>query len=228
MKTLAMKILSLLMVMGCLQTGQAQDFKQAIVELQQVLKVKRMHVVMDISVFENAKSTTPLYQGKAEVYRDSSNYLYHYNGIDFLMNNACLLMVDKNEKKIMYRKRNPKTDGDLPRQVLFDIDSVLQLYRDSHYLGRENGIDHYHLSQKNTLISEIDLYVDSATKMTRKIQYVYTNRQVVRIHFDEFSIDPQFKNDEFAEHRYITIEKGKVVGINNFKGYQVSETTVSN
>ena len=80
-----MKTKSIFVIAYCLlPTVYAQDFKQALLDMYQTIKeTKRMHIVMDISVFENTHSTTPYYHDKAEVNRDSNSYLYHYNNMDF-------------------------------------------------------------------------------------------------------------------------------------------------
>ena len=209
----------------CLAFAAAgQDFKQALSDMHKTFsEAKRMHIVMDISVFENVNSTTPFYHDKAEVKRDSNNYLYHYSNMDFLMNDQFIVIVDKTEKEIMCSRRDTGSENDFNKQFSFNIDSIFSLFENPKHISREKDIDHYRVFQKNNSITQVDLFINSVSHLIQKTQYLYDNGQFVSIHFDQFDIHPKFKDEEFEEGLYFSKLNGKYQLAEKFKDFKISD-----
>jgi len=200
-----------------------QDFKQAVLDMQQLLKdAKQMRIVMDVNVYESEKKRSLLYHDKIEVNKDMDNYLYHYGNNDFLMNKDYVMMVDKNEKEIMLRKRDVKSERELQRKISFNIDSLLSLYDEApQYVATENNSDHFLVHQRGSEVTKIDLYISRYTHLIQRMDYSYRTGQYVTIQFNEFDLQPKFPENKFGESNYVQHVKGEIYPTGVYKTFRL-------
>ena len=98
----------LLLIAGLLtavQTGFAQDFKEALEELQiGIREAKHLRLKMDIKVFESQDTSEVYYQQITKLCKSADSYLYIFGESEILQTNAFLLMIDHEQKEIVMRK----------------------------------------------------------------------------------------------------------------------------
>lgn len=204
-----------------------ETFKKVILKMQEEYKnMDKLHLIMSIEVFENATATKPYYNEVADIKRDKNNYLYTFAGQEMLMNDKYLLMVDRAEKEIFCNKRNLKSEQNTFKDAFqVNIDSLLNFYGETKYLGKKEQLDHFQLFQKTGQVSRIDLFIDSFTGLLKRIDYAYNDDQFVKIEFKVFDRAPQFNTAVFDERNYIVIQKEKLTASEKFKGYRLSEVS---
>src|SRR5688572_29154043 len=108
----------LLMVLAGLSfLTQAQDightdFRELMTSLRKHYEsVSKMHVIMQVSVFESATSTTPFFKERVEVRKDRHLYLSQLSSFDMLMNDKYLVVVDKDGREIVVSHRNVESEA---------------------------------------------------------------------------------------------------------------------
>ncbi len=202
----------------------AQNLNQALQDLRkQYTQSDQLWIVMQIQAFQQPQSEVAYYHEKAEIKKNGNNYLYHFGGTEMLMNAKYLIVVDKNATEIVVSKRNTKTEAEFKDLAQVNIDSLLTFYDNPEYLGRTKSIDHYRVFQKKGAIHQVDLWINSQTKLLKKIEYQYQNKQRVVISFDLFDIHPVFPIHAFAETHYVIMEKGKIKSAAPYKNYSIVE-----
>ena len=210
----------------CAGNVKAQDFKKAIENLQESYKnIDKVHVVMDIQAFEDSLSITPYYSERAEIKRDGKDYLYHFGNNEMLMNHHYLIVVDKSAREIVCSKRDIKGEDKFFDQdpIKMNMDSLLNLYSDPHYIGSKDNIDHYKIFQKKGVITQIDMMIDTKENVLRGIEYNYEDGQHVKIVFEAFDKHPEFKADTFDDRAFMVFVKGKLKTAPAYSQYSIME-----
>lgn len=214
-------------VLLLLLSGQlmAQDLKQALVKMRTLYEQSdKFHIVMRIQAFEHDQVATPYYDEKAEVMRSGDNYISRFGGNDMLMNETYFLMVDKRAHEIVCSPRNLKAERDTFKDLVkMSLDSILSLYHEPRYLGRNNKTDQYEIIQKRGPINLIGLSINSETNILSEMKYHYRDKQVVAITFEIFDVRPVFATGTFDEAQYIAKAKGKTMPAPAFRKYTITD-----
>jgi len=205
----------------------AQDLKQALQRMREVYEESdKFHVVMRVEAFESKQAAAPYYNEKADVKRAGDNYLSRLSGNDMLMNERCFVMVDKDAREITYNVRSLKAERETYKDLVrLSLDSILSLYNEPRYLGRNNGMDQFEITQKKGPIGLIGLTINLQTAILSEMIYHYRNGQYVKITFEIFDTHPEFPADTFDEGRYIARAKGRTVAAPAFKQYTVTDAS---
>ena len=209
----------------CFQAA-AQDFKEAIGKMRQdYAKLEKLHVVMTIKAFEDSLSTQPFYSERADVKKDGKNYAYHFGNIQMLMNMKYLIVVDQNAHEIVVSRRDVKSEENfLGKDPLkMNMDSLFNLNSEPHYLGKINAVQRYKITQKKGPIKQVDMQIRTSDNVLHSIAYLYKDGQYVKITFEVFEKQPEFKANTFDESVYITRAKGKLSASQNYIRYNVLE-----
>ncbi len=205
-------------------TGDAREnFRNAILRMQDKYKdLNKLHLIMSIEVSDSA-SAKPYLSEVADIKRDGNNYLYKFAGQEMLMNDKYLLMVDRTSKHIFCNERAQGDEiGRLDDPFIVNTDSLLQFYGEIVYASRTEGADHYRLYQKMGPVDQVDLFIDSASGLLKRIDYLFDDRQYVKIDFKVFNMNPSFGAEVFSEGNYLTVSKNTLVTTEPFAGYHIS------
>jgi hypothetical protein len=206
-----------------LNASADQDFKSIMLEMKKNYeKMEKVHIVMNVRVFEKSSSNTPLYQDQVEVHKNNRNYLCHMNGMDMLMNEKYILITDKVTREMILSMRDVKEEKKLFKDpVSISMDSLFSLYGKTQRIGKEGQWDHFRILLKKGGIENVDLYLDPANQVFHKIEYHYNDKQLASIEFKVFDIQAQFESAVFDEQNYITITKETIQPSKNFLGYKI-------
>jgi hypothetical protein len=217
------KFLPIAMLCLCMsQPGNGQDFKRLVTELRKKYEsADKLHVVMDIQVFENSKTTTPYFTEHADIKREGTDYRYQMQSNELLMNDQYLVMVDRNSKEILCSRRDRQAEAGLPDPFKMNIDSMFNIIGQPKFIGKSEGRDHYRLSQTEGLLEQIDLFVNTDKSFMQQIEYRYRDGQVASIKINVFDIAPQFASGTFNETYYVLRENGKFTTSAAYRGYRI-------
>src|SRR5688572_26117027 len=181
-KTKFLPLVGYMLLICICQQVNAQSFSHLVSELRKKYETAdKLHVVMDIVVFESNTATTPYFSEHADIKRDGTNYKYQMESNELLMNNQFLIMVDKNTKEILFGTRDLQTEAQLPDPFKMNIDSIFNIIGQPQFVSNSGGRDHYKFSQPEGLIAQIDLFFNTEKKFMEEIKYLYREGQVASI-----------------------------------------------
>lgn len=203
--------------------SHSQDLKQVLEKMhRQYQHATKLHVVMKIAVFVDTVGTKPFYSDKAEIKKDGMNYYYSLNTNEMLMNDNYLVVVDKESKEILLSRRDKKAEMSEENIFKMTLDSALNFYDETKYVGKNGNTEHFRLVPKAGQIKLIDLFINNQTNLLEKIEYYYEEGQHAVIEFSMFSVAPVFEAKEFSENRYIREVNGKWIPGSEYKMYKIS------
>jgi hypothetical protein len=204
------QVMVMLILLALPLAGSAQGVKERLAEIQRTnAAVNRVHMVMNIEVFQSNESATPFYKERAEIKRDLDNLRTNFSGIEMLKNEKCLVMINRNQKQILYTKRTPETEKQYNLPMGFDLDSLIRTQEVPVLVNSEGSVDQLRFKQRIGPIGTLDLFIDSQNHINR-MDYFYNTGQHVIIRFEVFNTEPVFDSTVFFENNFIVVEKGKV------------------
>lgn len=207
-------------------SAQAQNFKQAMLNLQAAYdNSERLRVVMDIRVFEDSLAKSLLYSDHADIKRDGRNYLYQFTNTEMLMNGKYMVMVDKSSREIVCSKRDVKGEDKFfgKDPIRMNIDSLMNRFNNTHFIGKTGLFERYRIVQKKGVIRVIDMTIDTQNNRLVNIRYFYRDGQYAAIDFEVFDKQPAFEATAFSEDAYVIHEKGKLRPSTLYSRYTVEE-----
>lgn len=201
---------------------QAQDFKESLLKVKKIFsESERMMLAMTIKAVDRNSSNKVLFTQKAVVYRDSAKYHSQFNGMEIMLNEHYLVVVNHPIKQIHYTPNTSKDQAPATNQLLnLNMDSLLNAYGKVLYVGRANGLDHYEINHGRGNITKTDIYF-SDSGMLKKIIYEYLNDLQVDITVDTFSDHPSWSNDMFQESKYWVDQGGELKTTPPFANYKL-------
>jgi hypothetical protein len=203
-------------------TVSGQDFQAVMKEVHARYRdAQKVHVVMNIKVFESQDATTPFFSDQAIVKRDGENYFYHLTSNEFLMNERYLIMVDNASRTISCDSRANNNKADWKDPMKMNLDSMLSAIGKPRYMGRTADGDHYKLAQKGSMVEEVNLYLHPEQQYMKKIEYRYREGQKVVIDVSLFDTNPTFNNETFSESMYVVADKKANRPSQAFAGYRI-------
>jgi outer membrane lipoprotein-sorting protein len=201
----------------------AQSFKERVAALQQsYVGMDRVHIKMSIQVFTDVASAKPYHREEVDIKRDKYKYSYQYGTTHMLMNDDYMVMVNKTSREILWSKRSPEQQ----QKVLSDpfkmnLDSILTFYGTPVLVEKKGSVEHYSLEQKNGQVRQVDLFIDSADNVLKRLEYRYVEKYYVVIEFNVFDKAPVFDAETFRESRYVWLDQGKFKAAESYRGYRV-------
>jgi hypothetical protein len=186
-----------------------QEFKDRIKAIQQEYRATTsVHIIMDVRVMETEDAKTPYYQEKAVVKKDGENYFYRISGMEMLITKAYIILVNEKSRTINCTKRDLKGEAELKDPFSSNLDSLLSFYGNPVLTSKENGVEHFTLTQSDGPILTMELYISEADNMIKRLDYRYEDGQLAVIEFKLFDRKPVFGKEEFRENKYFTEQKG--------------------
>lgn len=203
---------------------QAQSFKERLEHIQSAYTgMDTMQVKMTVEVYEGESEHSPYFKEEADIRKQAENFSYQFGATQLLMNEHCLVMIDKTSREIIYTKRSPEEEKNFFKDPFrVSMDSILSLYESPQFLGHEAEGDHYRVFQKKGEIHQVDIFLHREEDWLRRIEYRYQDKHYVVIRFTLFDRHAAFDNNTFSEARYLKFENGTWKPAAGFSGYHVS------
>jgi len=210
---------------GCFTELAAQSFRTSIETLRKKYEsVENLHMVLELSVFEDTASGQPVYTDKIDMKRNGSFFKYVMGTQEMLLNEKYLIVVNKTSKEIMFSPRDQKSETLMENQFQISLDSIFNVLGDPVFIETTGDVDHYTLARKEGMISKIDFYLNRRKGLMEKLAYQYREGQKVTIRFEAFNTEPRFTEDTFSEKFFFIISNGKVKASPAFSNYVILNT----
>ena len=224
MKEVSKYGLFVVFLLGLSPVLRAQDLIQALTDMRREYEqATSLHVVMQVAVYDDTLSTQPYFSARGEVKKERDNYRYAFGGMEMLMNQDYLLLVDQESQTIVCNYRDLQAEATFNQAMPFSVDSILSFYEDPIYLGRKGENDHYSIVQKSGPVEKILLLMHAESYQLKSMAYYYREGQYVEIEFQVFDKAPAFRPGTFDEKDFVTKDKAGFKPTSRFAGYQVVE-----
>lgn len=221
------KILGFIMLFMLTATSiHAQDFKKTLEALRDGYEnADRLHIVMKIQVFADSAAATPFYNETSDIKKEGKNYRYNFGNNEMLMNENYTVVVDHNTKEIVCSKRDVKGETEFfgKDPLKMNMDSLMNLYGKPQFIEKVNAIEHYRVFQKVGDVRRMDVKINVVENTFSSIAYQYKEGYRVKIDFDVFNKQPDFKPGTFDEAVYMRFVKGKLTASSVYPQYYVVE-----
>jgi hypothetical protein len=206
---------------------EAQSFKKDMEAMYNAyLKATDFYAKVDVKMYERTKDTKPNIRRNAIIRKSNYNFFYELDNNKMLMNNKCVVMVDGDNKTVVYKegKRNKKSS--IPDVVAPNFDSLLTDYDKVVYKGIYGKNKLYSITLKNANVKQIDLYLDQDKKWLKKIVYhyneaIYKIDSRVVITFNGVTDKPNFSKTQFSERQFVVKQNGEMKLTTNYKSYRL-------
>lgn len=201
----------------------AQDFKEALLKMKALYAgAPRLHVIMSVKAFDSASPSTLFYDQKAEVKKEAENYFYNFDGVEMLLNENYLLMLNHKQKQILYTKKNAMPSGQFKNSFQFNLDSILSVYGKYSYVDTKNGMNHFRIThKKGASIKQTEMYFTVDSGKISRIEYLYPSGQQVTIQFELLDKEPSFETMAFSEREYIIVNDTQVLPVPKWNNYKL-------
>ena len=199
------------------------DFRQRIETIREQYKgATEIEVIMDISVFERKGDQEPIYQERAIVKKSQDKYFYHLSGLEMLMNEKYLVLINEKQRLITCSRRDKESEMELSNAIPVSLDSLLRFYGTPRFIDAQNGVEHFSVAHGDGDIKQSDLFIEVLSGALKKIEYRYEGGQFAVIDFLRFSRSPDFTPDEFAEQKYFSENGGVLRLSDNYSRFRLT------
>lgn len=208
---------------------EAQSFKNDLEAMySSYTKATDFYAKVEVKMYEKAIDTKPTKHRKATIRKSGWNFLYDIDDTKMLMNDKCAVIVNKEEKIIVYKKGERADLSSVPEIVTPDFDSLLANYDKVVYKGFKGNNKLYTIILEDSHIKQVDVYLDKDKKWLKKMVYYY-NKAItdvdsrVVVTFSGISDQPNFSKTQFSEKQFVIKQKGKMTLHPNYKSYRLIE-----
>jgi outer membrane lipoprotein-sorting protein len=207
----------------------SQDFRQAMEQLQKKYQnAENFRIRMSVDVFGAKGNERSFYRDKITITKRGTSFRHHLSGMDMVMNDKYIVVVDHSSKKIIINKRDVKGEAKFYKQVRFNMDSMLQFYEDARLETTLNNINKFSATQKIGPIGKVEFFIAKGSTDLKQINYSYRAGQWATIIFDEFELSPTFNMNEFDEQQFVRKTGKSWQPANTLAGYKVVKADDSN
>ncbi len=210
-------------MIGCSFVTSGQDLKRSLEKMRRTYEnVVALHVVMDITVYEDSLQSVPYFSERAEIMRDDKKFHYRFAANEMLLNEKYLVMVDNASREIVLNQKDFGADSLLMDIMpLVSLDSIFKVLGTPVFFGKKDSLDHYRIKREDGLIDSLDIFLDEQRGFIHEIAYRYSDGQFARIIFNVFDVSPVFRDNSFDERNYFTRVNGKLAGTQTYKNYSI-------
>ena len=228
---MARLLLIYFVLIGTSTTLFSQNFKADLEKMQEVYSsANEFYAKINVKAYTDGINGKPAIEKKAIIKKSGKRYLYTLDQITMLMNNEYLIMVNNDEKVIIFEEIEEAEQPSVNQIVAPNLDSILSEYKSVEYKGVVSGDKHYVVQNEKGPIDKVELFFDVNTFFLEKIIYRY-NQSVLKqkgltvITFSAISTKPKFKAETFAATQFFRKIKNTYEPGLSYKDFEVINTS---
>lgn len=226
------KALICFMLLLCIVPAYSQDWKEDLLKMNQAyLNAKSFQMDVEVKSYATLNDAKPLIDYKGKVASSIGNYYSSFMNRITLYNTRCVLVVDNNQKMILYKK----SKGDIKRQSGFSIanlDSTLIVMGKNvkiSYLQNTTAEKRMQLIYKNNALAKLELSINPVDNTIIQLIYYYDTKNPafnnsaakVIIDYSNVELNKAISDSHFSENKFIAIKKDKIIPLNIYSNYQL-------
>jgi outer membrane lipoprotein-sorting protein len=164
---------------------------------------------------------------KTEINKRGEDFLYSVDDKTILINAGCVLVIDHDQKIIVYQKREINTAPIAQAPAITpQIDSLLSIYNTIEYKGSANGQKRYFLTIEDAILYQMELYFSEETLFLEKTVCWYKNEETemhteVTTEYKNTDTNPVFTADLFSEKKYVQQKGANLQPQHAYKAYEL-------
>lgn len=205
----------------------AQDLKADFAKMQQAyLEAETFSSTMRMKVYEGESRSTTVMTKTAKLKRSGDQYWYKVDQQTMVMNQKYMLMINGDQKVIVYGKRGEEAFFNPATVQLPDLEEWMERYESIEFNGTKEGVKHYSIQVEEGAVSNIELYIDATTFLIKKMIYdykvpAYKQNNTIEVVFTEFDLNPKFEKNQFSEKNYVQNLKGELKTTESYSNYRL-------
>ena len=164
-----------------------------------------------------------------KVYQNNQHYLSDFKRRLTLISDTSWVMIDHNEKKMVYGKL-----GSIPEQQV-SIESMMDssLFENNHFsvVNESKNETTYRFNkgvQQYGPYKAID-YIITKDGLLSGLNYHYIDENgypdLMELRFSEINLNPKYEENYFSERRFVAENNGKRIPLNPYEQYQIVDLT---
>lgn len=181
-----------------------------------------------VEIFAQENDKVPMMVKEASLRKNGNRFNYKIDETEMLMTEKELIMVNSNDKVVLYRKISKK-EYEAAQRVYYlkELDSILSVYDSVQFHGIKQGKKAYTVFTSQKWIQKTELFLDADKNYLREVIYHYhpkLNKNVgkVEIAFLNTESNPAFTPDLFSENRFV-VKSGKTIQLSpNYSKYRLN------
>ena len=185
--------------------------------------VDDLYLEMENSIWQEQVMTK---EQKAIIRKKGALYLYEIDDAIMLINTKYILMIDHQNKTIIYDDWTAEEAAKIAQQHIPVVADILEKYPSVRYKGATNGYKNYVLENENIQMSKVEIAFESKTGFMRTIRYYYNPKLLEKEVYTELNMKvintkPSFKSTTFSEKQFISSTGNQFKGVGKYSNYAV-------
>jgi len=212
--------------------SRAQTPKDDLVKMNTLYRdAKSFSMDLSMSLYVKEKDLTPQVTYKGKSMRDQTTYKTEMMNRISLVNERCALMIDAQQRLILYKERDQKKDKEMVPTGMdnLNLDSLIGRQSASmSYLVNSATEKRILISNPENVYKRIEISLDPATYTIRQIVYVFADAQSkvsqtsrIVIDYRNVTMNKPLDKSLFSEATYVRHKGGKPVPAEAYKNYQL-------
>lgn len=220
-----------LIVFALLAIGQskAQIFKDDYSKMEVAYtKLTDFSCEISVNMFEKNQQEKPDRTMRSSLKKKGNNYYTHTENAEVIVNDDCMIYVNKQSKQLIYNIRDKKREIKPSNLNPFEtIDSLLKNADSVVFKKNEDGLKCYVVYDKKSPIQKIDIAIDQSTFLLRRLTYHYDpmkfpEAEKVEIRYEKIDLEPKFENAEFAGKEFVSLQGKSLKPTERYRNYSLS------
>lgn len=204
-----------------------QDLKKDLMSLYgQYAVAPSFKIVMKIQVYNSTSPAAPFLKQEASISKKENSFHHVMEGTEMLMTEHSLIMLNKPQRVMLYRKISKKEYNSFEKNMLTSsLDSTILNYDSVSYRKEKGNMKKYSIYTTKKVINKTDLFFNGETNEIEKIIYYYDNKRykdISKVEID-FNQTSGSENPEVFSETYFISGTGKgLKPSSRFSNYHLS------
>jgi hypothetical protein len=184
---------------------------------------------ISVKVYEKVNSVAPMMTYAGNMAKSELGYCSELMGKTTLVNDRVSLLIDKNQRLILYKKVTDKNKQSLkPPPIPMSVDSAMYANAKVKYLINNATEKKIQIISKGTAYSKVEISINTADNTMKQIIFYTENNngddsstEKVVVDYTNVKINTTISSAVFAEQKFIVVTGKKATTTKAYSGYQL-------
>lgn len=225
-----MRILTFLLILNCWVVSfvHGQNAKEDLQRLESVFNgVEDVYLEMENRVYSKGKITN---SEQGIIRKQGGNYLYELDKMTMLVDkeNELIVMVNHGNYTIAFDHWSKAKADQLAASYVPSSDDLIERYPLISFKGDQNGQKHYVFESSKQKMSKIEVFLEQATGIAKRMVYHYNPAFVkggvkMELLIRKINLKPNFASTIFSASRFFTLQNKKAQVTSKYQNYSLHD-----
>jgi hypothetical protein len=208
--------------------GELEDLKKAGLS---VFSTETFSASVSVRAYQGKNDVKPAKTYSGTIHRDSKNFRTTMFGKTSLYNTQCSMLIDEQEKVIIYDKPVSDAKNKTP-EILLPNSFYSNNYKYSYLINNSSRKRIAIVPKESSVYEKIEVEINPVNNMIVQIIYFFadisSNAQMfhkIQVDYTSVSLSAKIPGEVFSEKKYVQVNKGSLVASGNYAGYTVYDKT---